>query len=58
MAVLRNSFQLDLSDQANVARLLQQAADLARHVPVFALHYPRDYARLPAVLEYLRTLEA
>jgi hypothetical protein len=53
MALVRNSFQLDLGDSAHVGHMLRHAARVAETVPVHALSYPRDYARLPAVIDYL-----
>ncbi len=53
LAMLRNAFQLDLSDAANVGGLLVQAADIAQHVPVYRFDYPRDYDRLPDVISLL-----
>jgi len=56
MALMRNTFQLDLSDHENVSRLLALAAETVDRVPAIALSYPRDYARLPAVVDVLRTI--
>jgi hypothetical protein len=56
MALMRNAFQLDLSNHRNVSRLLGLAADTVARVPTIALGYPRDYARLPAVVNALRTI--
>lgn len=53
LALVSNTFQLDLKDAANVERLLAQAAQVAARVPVRALTYPRDYARLPEVVAQL-----
>ena len=50
LALTRNSFQLDLGDHANVERLFAQAAQASRSVPMMALAYPRDYARLADVI--------
>lgn len=56
MALMRNAFQLDLSDHQNVSRLLGMAAETVGCVPTIALSYPRDYARLPEVVEALRMI--
>jgi hypothetical protein len=53
MALIRNTFQLDLGDHANVSRLLPRAAEATRRVPVLTLAYPRDYALLPRVIARL-----
>ncbi len=54
MALVRNSFQLDLGDHALVGQHLTLAAAASRQVPVLSLAYPRDYARLPDVISALR----
>jgi hypothetical protein len=56
MALMRNAFQLDLSDHQNVSRLLGIAAKTVGCVPTIALSYPRDFARLPEVVEALRMI--
>lgn len=53
MAIIRNGFQLDLSDTANLQVLLAKAAEAARLVPVYQLHYPRQYEALPDVIDLL-----
>lgn len=53
MALIRNGFQLDLSDTGNLKVLLAKAADATRLVPVHQLHYPRRYDVLPAVIDLL-----
>ncbi len=54
MAIIGNSFQLDLGNHRHTHQLLGLAADLAGRVPVLALTYPRDYAVLPRVVESIR----
>jgi hypothetical protein len=49
MAIIRNAFQLDVTDRDRAADLLSKAGDVSERVPVFALSYPRGYAHLPAV---------
>lgn len=49
MALVGNSFQLDVSDTQQVHRLLGLAADAAQLVPVLSLRYRRDFAMLPQV---------
>lgn len=49
MEIIRNAFQLDLADPERTAKLFQLAGAVANAVPVFALRYPRDLARLPEV---------
>jgi hypothetical protein len=41
--LLRESFQLDVSDMSAAAWLLDRCANLADQVPVFRLCYPRDF---------------
>ncbi len=40
--LMRMAFKLDLDDRSRVAALLQQAGNVARVVPAFALSYPHD----------------
>ena len=54
MALIGNAFQLDLGNLRHTHALLGLAARLARCVPVLALAYPRDYARLPGVVADIR----
>ena len=49
MAIIGNSFQLDVTDRGCVADVFADASGIAEHVPVFSLDYPRDFARLPEV---------
>jgi hypothetical protein len=58
MALIRNSFQLDLGDRDRVARQLALAADAAARVPILALAYPRNYAWLPRVVTHLGQRES
>ena len=61
MAVIGNTFQLDTSDKTRASRLFEQAAQVARHLPAFELHYPREFARLgevrAAILRHVRSLQ-
>jgi hypothetical protein len=49
MAIVENSFQLDLTGTRRAAALLAKAAKVAKQVPAFRLSYPRDFALLPSV---------
>lgn len=49
MAYVENSFLLDPTDMHRVRDKLVMASSLARHIPAFALSYPRDYDRLTEV---------
>ena len=49
MAIISNSFQLDVNDKKRAAERLKQAAQISRMVPVFRLQYHRDFSRLPAL---------
>jgi hypothetical protein len=51
MAIIGNSFQLDVTDRRRVANAFASASRIADHLPVFSLSYPRDFARLPEVHE-------
>jgi hypothetical protein len=47
--LVRNSFQLDVSDHKQAKSLFATASAVAERVPVFSLSYPRDFSCLPAV---------
>lgn len=49
MAIIANAFSLDPSDSQETRRRFSQAAEAARHIPVYDLHHPRDYAALPDI---------
>lgn len=49
MAIISNSFLLDVADHHRAAAVLIEARDVAEHVPVFSIFYPRHFARLPQV---------
>ncbi|WP_223428712.1 hypothetical protein [Tateyamaria pelophila] len=49
MALIANSFALDAADTIEAKRRFAKASDVACHVPVYELHYPRDYASLTSV---------
>lgn len=51
MALIGHSFWLDPVDPQQASRRMAQAALVADRVPVFRLHYPRDFGSLPAVPE-------
>ena len=51
MAIISNSFQLDVTDRRHSADVFADASRVAQNLPVFALAYPRDFARLPEVHE-------
>jgi hypothetical protein len=46
-ALMRNAFQLDATDRPNSLRIVAQAVETARRVPLFAMDYPRQYDWLP-----------
>jgi hypothetical protein len=49
MAWLRNSFLLDIEDNALLARHFEWTHRISSSVPTFSLDYPRDYGILPNV---------
>ena len=51
MAIIRNSFQLDVTDRRQATGLLSVASDIALQLPVFSLAFPRSFACLPSVRE-------
>jgi hypothetical protein len=51
MVIIGNSFQLDVTDRRGAVELFALASNIAEHLPVFSLAYPRDFARLPEVHE-------
>jgi hypothetical protein len=51
MAIISNSFQLDVTDQRRAIDLFAAASGIAQQLPVFSLAFPRSFAILPAVRE-------
>ncbi len=49
MAIVSNCFQLDVTDTNRAALIFHAASEIAQHVPVFSLGFPRDFARLAEV---------
>lgn len=49
MAIIGNSFQLDLTDRRRVADAFAHACRISERLPVFSLAYSRDFMRLPEV---------
>jgi hypothetical protein len=49
IAILANSFQLDVTDRTRSAALFASATEISEILPVFTLRYPRDYQRLEEV---------
>lgn len=47
--LIRQSFQLDVTDRQKNQNLFHRLADMTQHLPAYSLGYPRDYALLPAV---------
>lgn len=61
-ALLRHTFRLDLADHAANAHQFALCGAVAREVPAFRLHYPRDFARSDAlardIIRHLTSLPA
>jgi hypothetical protein len=49
IALIANSFALDPGDPAETKYRFAKAAEVARNIPVYDLHYPRDYGVLPDI---------
>ncbi|MCB0129885.1 MAG: hypothetical protein KDD78_03520 [Caldilineaceae bacterium] len=49
MQLVRNSFQLDVTDHVRAAAILNAAAHVVERVPVYHMTYRHDFAALPAV---------
>jgi hypothetical protein len=47
--IIRNTFQLDVTDRARAAALFRAASAVAREVPAYRLAYPRGFEHLPDV---------
>lgn len=47
--LLRQTFQLDVTDRQRTAALFAMVSELAHQVPLFAIDYPRVYTCLPQV---------
>lgn len=56
VALMTNSFQMDVGDSKHVAKLFAQAGEAAKQVPAYGIRYPRDYLALPEVVKTIRTL--
>jgi hypothetical protein len=54
IALLKNSFQLDVSDVVRAGRLFTELSVIAEMVPMYSLTYPRDFSRLPEVHAAIR----
>lgn len=53
VAMIANSFQLDVTDSARAARLLRSVGEIVNATPVFSLCYPRRFSELPRVCSVL-----
>lgn len=51
MELVRNSFQLDVSNHKKLTGLFAAASNVAERLPVFLLSYPRNFSFLPDVHE-------
>jgi hypothetical protein len=49
MQIIRNSFQLDPTDQGSLTRLFSEASRIASVLPTFRLAYEHEYGILPGV---------
>jgi hypothetical protein len=50
MALIEDTFALDVVDRPSVQRAFESAGRLARSLPIFRLGYPRDYRKLSQVI--------
>ena len=51
MALVEFSYNLDITDAAFLRRQFETVGQLTEDVPAYAIHYPREFASLPAVRE-------
>lgn len=51
MKLVRNAFQLDVSNHKLAKKIFAAASAVAERMPVFAISYPHDFSRLPEVHE-------
>jgi hypothetical protein len=49
MNLIKQSFQLDVTDQQKNTALFNRLADMTQHLATYSLSYPRNYALLPEV---------
>lgn len=49
MSLIRQSFQLDVTDRQKNQNLFESLADMTQRLAAYSLVYPRDYSLLPAV---------
>jgi hypothetical protein len=54
--LMHNAFQMDIDNRQTSLRLVAQAMETCRSVPVYALDYPRAYAWLPRAAERILAL--
>jgi hypothetical protein len=58
MALVEFAYNLDIEDKAFLRRQFDSVGQLTADVPAYAIHYPRDFAALPALRQaILRHLE-
>ena len=51
MALVGFAYNLDIKDAAFLRRQFDTVGRLTADVPAYAIHYPREFAALPAVRE-------
>ena len=51
--IIRNSFQLNVTDPVRGAAMLEWASKIAETVPVFAIFYRRSYSIIPEIVNYI-----
>jgi hypothetical protein len=54
MALMKNTFNVKVTEPGRLKRLLAWSAKLAASIPIKSLSYPRDPERLPEVVEKIR----
>jgi hypothetical protein len=53
LALIRDSFQLDVTDRSRMVSQLGLCSEVARRLPAFRLDYPRDFSRSSTLLQRL-----
>jgi hypothetical protein len=53
LALIRDSFQLDVTDRSRMVSQLERCSEVARRLPAFHLDYPRDFSRSSTLLQRL-----
>lgn len=57
-AICKHTFILDVEDRERLRAHFERLAKLAESIPIYELSYPRDYAKLPEVIDHIIKLSS